>query len=385
MTRQLPTPEPSAQNSSLQLQELIRQAINQQGAISFARYMELCLYASGLGYYQGGMHKLGRGGDFTTAPEISPLFGRCIAQQIREILEHLGSGDILEFGAGTGQLAIDILLSLEQSSTLPTHYYIIELSADLQQRQKILINQSIPHLADKVIWLTCLPTEFSGVIIANEVLDAMPVAKFRYQQHQHYECAVQGQVNAWVECTQPLSAAELEQQLDQLEIRFTEGYTSEVNCVLPGWLASLSQLLTQGLILLIDYGFPQHEYYHPQRSMGTLMCHYQHLAHDNYFWWPGLQDITAHVNFTAVAQSAYEQGLMLAGYTSQAHFLYSCGLEKMTSSVTSSVMKQYQISQQIKKLILPTEMGELFKVMALCKNFSQALLGFKLYDMRGKL
>lgn len=392
MILKLPDPDPVAQSHSEQLQRVIQNEIEDHGSLSFARYMHLCLYTPGLGYYQAGLQKLGKGGDFITAPEISPLFGACLAEQIREILEHLGQGDILEFGAGTGRLAVDILKTLEKSATLPKNYYILELSAELQQRQKNQIAQLIPHLAEKVIWLSCIPDSFTGVVLANEVLDAMPVNKFTYQKNKLHEIHIESKKGSRHQAagqrhfgdTTKKPSAELSQQMEQLTIRFAPNYTSEINCILPAWLASLGNSLTQGVILLIDYGFPQHEYYHPQRKEGTLMCHYQHRAHNDYFWWPGLQDITAHVDFTAVAKSAYAANLTVAGYTNQAYFLCSCGLESIAGTITEG-LRGYQLSQEIKKLILPTEMGELFKVIALTKLFSQPLLGFKMHDLRAKL
>ena len=380
----LPTPDPTAQQHSRQLTEYLQTEIATHGAISFARYMELTLYAPGLGYYSAGTHKFGSGGDFITAPEISPVFGQSLAKQIQPVLETLGQGDILEFGAGSGRLAIDILTALQHSATLPQHYYILELSSELKQRQQNLITQHLPDLAERVVWLTCLPDKFQGVVLANEVLDAMPAHRFQWHNDAPRESYVtwrQGQFSEFFDTPHP----ELAEKIRQLEIAFSQDYTSEIHLAIPAWIASIADFLQQGLVLLIDYGFPRHEYYHRDRSMGTLMCHYQHLAHTNPFWWPGLQDITAHIDFTAVAEAAVQADLSVAGYTTQAHFLLSCGLSGRTVNMGTDIYQQLQTSQQLKKLLLPSEMGELFKVIALTRGLPLPLLGFTLHDMREKL
>ncbi|HVV67803.1 MAG TPA: SAM-dependent methyltransferase [Gammaproteobacteria bacterium] len=380
----LPTPDPIAQQHSNQLTEYLKTEIATHGALSFARYMELALYAPGLGYYSAGTHKFGSGGDFTTAPEISPLFGQTLAKQIQPVLETLGQGDILEFGAGSGRLAIDILTALQKNKTLPQHYYILELSPELQQRQQNLITTHLPDLENRVSWLNALPSTFQGVVLANEALDAMPASRFQWHHNAPKESYVTWQQNQFCEFFDT-PHPELAEKITQLEVKFSEHYTSEIHLTLPAWIASIADFLQKGLVLLIDYGFPRHEYYHPDRSMGTLMCHYQHLAHTNPFYWPGLQDITAHIDFTAIAEAAIQANLSVAGYTTQAHFLLSCGQRDWAVNMETDIYQQLQTSQQLKKLLLPSEMGELFKVIALTRGLPQPLLGFTLHDMREKL
>jgi SAM-dependent MidA family methyltransferase len=379
----LPQPDPVALQISEKLSQHIRTEIAQSGPIDFARYMEMTLYTPGLGYYSAGAQKFGEAGDFITAPEISPLFGQCIAKQIADVLDHLEGGDILEFGAGSGRLAVDILTALSKSNSLPNHYYILEVSASLKARQQALIAQQLPEFAERVVWLDKLPENFSGVILANEVLDAMPVHKFRQGDSGILERFVSCQ-DKFAE-TFDQASDEVIQAVDELGIQLAAGYTSEINMLLPAWMNSLASCLKQGVVLLIDYGFVRREYYHPDRHMGTLTCHYRHHSHDDVFLYPGLQDITAHVDFTAVAQAALAANLQVSGFATQAHFLMSCGLMTMTDDLSKDVQASYQTAQEIKKLVLPSEMGELFKVMALSKNFDHPLIGFSLHDMREKL
>lgn len=378
------TPTASAQQFSREFSTLICQKIQQTGPLSFAEYMQLALYHPEFGYYSNSTKKFGEGGDFITAPEISPLFGQCIAQQIISVFSELNNPDILEFGAGSGQLAVDVLLALASENQLPTHYYILELSAELKLRQRKKIAEKIPQMQNKVIWLERLPQNFEGVIIANEVLDAMPIHRFSFSKNKFWEYMVNCKNGLLYETLAPANAI-LEKALSQKQSIFIEDYNSEINLLLPSWLASLSDCLSRGLVLLLDYGFPDHEYYHPDRHMGTLMCHYQHHAHNDPYFWPGLQDITAHVDFTATIKAAITAGFKLAGYTTQAHFLLSCGLMALAAKQPSSVETSWITNQAIKKLVLPSEMGELFKVMALTKEVSAPLLGFKLKDQSEKL
>lgn len=378
----IPPPSLPAQQLSRELCTFIAQKAAQNGPLSFAEYMQLALYHPTLGYYNNGSQKFGESGDFITAPEISPLFGQCLAAQIEPVLTALNATDILEFGAGSGQLASDILLALEERNRLPQHYYILELSAELQNRQREKIISLVPQMQGRVIWLERLPENFQGIIIANEVLDAMPVERFCFQNQAWWEYVVDYKEEKFKEKLVPAREALVK---PNYPISLPEGYHSEINLLLSGWLESLSVCQTRGLVLLIDYGFPRQEYYHPDRSMGTLMCHYQHLSHTDPYFWPGLQDITAHVDFTAVAESAVAAGFKLAGYTTQAHFLLSCGLTELAAKQPTSVKESWAQNQAIKKLVLPQEMGELFKVMALTKEFSMPLLGFELKDMREKL
>jgi SAM-dependent MidA family methyltransferase len=377
---------PAAQDLSRALSDYIRQKIAQEGPLSFSAYMQLALYHPQWGYYNNGSQKFGAGGDFITAPEISPLFGACIAAQIRPVLAALEPADILEFGAGSGQLAVDILSALRRAGQPFHRYYILEVSAALQARQREKILQHLPELQDRVIWLECLPEHFQGVMIANEVLDAMPVARFCFQENAFLECVVTEENSAWVEKWRPVPPESmLARQLAHAALDLAEGYSSEINLLLPGWLAGVAAAMTRGLLLLVDYGFSRQEYYHPDRRMGTLMCHYQHRAHTDPYFLPGLQDMTAHVDFTAVAESAIAAGFALAGYTTQAHFLLDAGLMHFGEQLSATAAEAWATSQAIKKLVLPSEMGELFKVMALTKALSIPLLGFGLKNMRGKL
>lgn len=380
----LPAPSAAAQAHSHALMHLIQAEITQKGPMPFARFMEMALYQPGLGYYRCGTQKFGEGGDFVTAPEISPLFSQCLARQCGEVITILGGGDILELGAGSGVMVADILAELEKTQQLPTHYYILELSAELAARQRTLLQKRLPHLFHRVVWLDRLPSSpLTGVIIGNEVLDAMPIHKFSIQQGIQEYCVVNAKEGFQWQIHSPLTM-QLCKQVEALHCDFEEGYESEINLNLSPWLAGLSAILKHGVLLLMDYGFPAREYYHPDRHMGTVMCHYQHRAHDNPLILVGLQDITAHVDFTAVAKAAIEHGLQVEGYTTQAWFLLNCGLTE-NLPVNSDPKTQLKINQQIRMLTLPSEMGELFKVIALTKNYLSPLLGFSNQNQVSKL
>lgn len=348
--------------------------------------MEQALYAPGLGYYSAGLQKLGVSGDFITAPEISPLFSHCVARQCQEVLATFEEGVILELGAGSGIMAAEILKELERLACLPKHYFILEVSADLQQRQRATLQAQVPNHLHCVQWLDSLPSEpIQGVILANEVLDAMPVQRFRLEEQDVSECYVSlNEFNEesltespYVWQYLPTRDASLRAAVEALRPNLPIGYVSEMNLTLPAWIQAIAESLAAGLVLLIDYGFPSHEYYHPQRDQGTLMCHYQHQAHDNPLILIGIQDITAHVDFTAVGESAESAHLQVSGYSNQANFLLACGLPEMLSSLNYNDTQYYlQQTQQAKTLILPSEMGELFKVMALTRHWEQPLLGF---------
>lgn len=384
----LPVPDAVASAHSEKMLAYIQREIDVAGGqISFARYMELVLYAPGLGYYSAGAQKFGAAGDFVTAPEISSLFPRCIARQCLPVLKALKKADILELGAGTGIMAADVLLELEILNQLPQHYFILEVSPDLKERQRQALEQRCPHLLSWVEWLDTLPQDFSGVIVANEVIDAMPVHRFRTSAAGIQELYVCWRDDHLVWHADVPSSPDLIESIKKLQSAGLLGvgdYESEFNLWVPAWIQSLSQSLQKGLILLLDYGFPRHEFYHPDRSMGTLMCHYRHHAHTDPFLLPGLQDITAHVDFTQVAESAINAHLDVAGYTTQAAFLLGCGLDEMMADV-SDVQEQFMLAQQVKMLTLPSEMGELFKVMALTRDIDMPLCGFALQDRRGRL
>ena len=375
----LPQPSPETQAHSDQLCELIHRDIALQGGwIPFSRFMELALYAPGLGYYSAGARKLGAAGDFVTAPEISPLFGRALARQIAEIITQ-SAPHIIELGAGSGKLAVDILSELERLASLPERYDILEVSADLRQRQQALLQQRLPHLMNRVHWLDAPPDSISGALIANEVLDALPVHLVRWTDAQIVERGVasKGKHFVWQERLPHIPALlHLAQQ-----ISVPDNTISEISLATRGLVSSLSERLRQGVLLFIDYGFGMREYYHPQRDCGTLMCHYRHHAHDDPFFLPGLQDITAHVDFTAVAETAIDAELHLYGYTTQAHFLINCGITDLLAGADPENVRDYlPLSAQLQKLTSPAEMGELFKVIALGKGMDGALSGFAAGD-----
>ena len=374
----LPLPGPDALEHSRRLAEHIREEIRAAGgALPFARYMELALYAPGLGYYSAGARKFGAAGDFVTAPELSPLFSRCLARQCAEVLEDLGQGSILELGAGSGVMAADILAELARMQRLPREYLIMEVSADLRERQQALLAERVPALLPRVRWLDELPEPFSGVILGNEVLDALPAERFRKTAagYAQYCVAEQGEGFTW---TQALVSEELAAALDELEetlpAPLPEGYQSEICLDLPPLLASLSNMLVRGAALFLDYGHPRAAFYHPDRSMGTLMCHYRQRAHGDPFLYPGLQDITVHVDFTAVAEAATNAGFELAGYTTQAHFLLGLGIAEIAGTDMTA-------TQQVKLLTLPEEMGERFKAIGFTKGLALELQGFVLRDL----
>ena len=371
----LPLPSPEAQTHSDQLCKLIRHDIALQGGwIPFSRFMELALYAPGLGYYSAGARKLGSAGDFVTAPEISALFGRALARQIIEIFAQ-SSPHILELGAGSGKLAVDILSELHRQNRLPERYDILEVSADLRARQKTLLEERLPHLVNRVHWLNTPPDNISGVVIANEVLDALPVHLVRWTDTRIMERGVthSGSAFEWQERLPQIPALH---QLAQ-HINVPDDTLSEISLAARGLVKTLSSRLHQGVLLFIDYGFGAREYYHPQRSCGTLMCHYRHHAHDDPFFLPGLQDITSHVDFTAVAEAAIDAELHLYGYTTQAHFLVNCGITDLLAETDPKNALDYlPLSAQLQKLTSPAEMGDLFKVIALGKDMATPLCGF---------
>ncbi len=382
MSNTLTVSDPIAKQHSLRLVQQLVQEIQSQGPMPFARFMQQALYAPGLGYYSAGACKLGEAGDFVTAPEISPLFSRCVARQCAQVLAEMDGGVVLELGAGTGRMALEIMRELERVNCMPAQYLILEVSADLRQRQQQLLQLELGDLFERVVWLDRLPEQINGVIVANEVMDALPINLFRW-----IDGVQEGMVdykNEQFELVYQPAELALEQAVEQLGIPFENGYCSEINLIMPTWIESLSETINQGLLLLIDYGFPRHEFYHPERRQGTLMCHYQHQAHSDPLINVGLQDITAHVDFTTVAEAAVANDLMVAGFTHQAAFLLNCGLTDFVNA-EQSVVDHYQVAQQIKQLTLPSEMGELFKAIALTKNFDQPLLGFQSMDQRERL
>lgn len=387
---ELPEPDDRALAVSRKLLELIRQTIVQAGGrIPFDHFMELALYAPGLGYYVAGSRKFGEAGDFVTAPEVSPLFAQCLANQAKEVLSTLERGDILEFGAGSGVLAADMLAQLERLDTLPERYLILELSPDLRQRQQETLSQRVPELLPRVHWLELMPSDLSGLVVANELLDAMPVSRFRIGQVGIEESFVVWDGDGLKESFASAQTPGLTEAVSKVNDDvggLAPGYLSEVNLRQGAWLQELARVLNSGAVLLVDYGYPRAEYYHPQRSSGTLMCHYRHRAHPDPFRWVGLQDITSHVDFSAAAEKGVEAGLALAGYTTQAHFLMANGLDQMVAaSDPNDLARHMELVQGVKRLTLPSEMGERFKVLGLTKRLSQALSGFDLLNLQDRL
>ena len=379
----LPTPPAEALAHSERLAALIRGEIAAHGGwIPFARYMELALYAPGLGYYTAGARKLGREGDFITAPELTPLFGQTLAHQAAAVLAN-GFDQILEIGAGSGALAAALLAELERLGRLPRQYCILEVSPDLRERERDLLAATVPHLLERVVWLNQLPTVYPGLIIANEVLDAMPVHMVRTGASGVEETGVELQGDAYTWAWRP-AGAELIAAAQALQL--PEGYQTEIQLVARGFVRALANAMARGVILLIDYGFPQHEYYLAQRSEGTLMCHYRHRAHADPFFLPGLQDITSHVDFSAMARAGEEAGLELLGYTGQAQFLINCGITDILLRTppedAAAYLPQASAAQQ---LLSPSEMGELFKVIAFGKDYALPLQGFSSGDRRRTL
>lgn len=360
-----------------------------EGWISFARFMEMALYEPGLGYYSAGATKFGAQGDFITAPETSPLFSRCLARQCAEILGSLGGGAVLEIGAGSGTMAADVLNELETLDLLPSRYFILEVSADLRERQRATIaERSARHLA-RVEWLDAVPGKLSGVVLANEVLDAIPVDRFRIRSGVVNALGVSWHLDhlAWSETRArgvlPRQVRAIERQL---ECPFPEGYTSEINLRVRPWLRSLARMLTTGVMLFIDYGLPRRQYYRPERAAGTLLCHFRHRYHEDPFVAVGLQDIGAWVDFTAIAEAAVDAKLAIAGFTTQAHFLMGLGIDRLLHRAgEQELVDRVSLARQALLLTLPGEMGERFKVLALSRGVTGQLTGFALRDLAASL
>jgi SAM-dependent MidA family methyltransferase len=364
----LPEPDSDALAASHALQQLIATEIAQHsGAISFARFMELALYAPRLGYYSGGAAKLGRDGDFTTAPEITPLFGAAVARAAAAIIAQ-SAPNILEFGAGTGKLALDVLTALASAGVAIDSYAIVELSGELRARQQEAL-KDFPQ----VRWLDGFPDTFSGVVLANEVLDAMPVELVTRTPDGWRQVVVtieQGRFAFAERAPDAALAAHIARQVpesDALDV----GYLTEVHPVACGFMATLARMLAggAGAAILFDYGFPAHEFYVDDRTGGTLMCHYRHHAHPDPFYLPGLQDITAHVDFTAMALAAQDAGVDVLAYMSQAAFLLGAGIgEELLRTDPQDAMRYLPQANAVQKLVSPAEMGELFKVLVVGKG-----------------
>ena len=362
----LPVPDEAAQAQSQRLSALLHQQIAAGGGwLPFAGFMHHALYAPGLGYYSAGSRKFGPHGDFVTAPEMTPLFAQSLASTVAAVLRATG-GEVLEIGAGSGQLALDLLLALEAQNALPARYAILEVSADLAQRQRDTLAAGAPHLLARVAWLSALPEDFCGIMLGNEVLDAMP-CHLLYQQAAHWlerGVVADGTGFAWQD--RPLADASLAAAVRAHDL--PDDYLTEVQPAAQAFVRSLAGCMRQGVLLLVDYGFPAAEYYHPQRHRGTLMCHYRHHSHADPFFWPGLQDITTHVDFSAIWAAATEAGWQLEGYTSQASYLLDAGLLDALAALPQGEPAYFQAAAAAQKLVSPAEMGELFKVIAFSRH-----------------
>jgi len=380
----LPAPTPDALAHSQRVAAHLRALIDAAGGwISFAQFMEAALYAPGLGYYAAGAMKFGAAGDFVTAPEMTPLFGRTLAHAIAPVLAET-DGEVLELGAGSGRLAVDVLGELARLDALPVRYCILDVSADLRARQQDTLARELPQLAKRVHWLDALPAHFSGVILGNEVLDALPTELVHWTENGPLTRGVvlEGEAFAWQD--RPIGDPLLRARADTLNL--APGYLSEINLAAEALTASLAQCLDRGLILMIDYGFSANEYYHPQRHMGTLRAHYRHHALDDPFYLPGLCDLTAHVDFSAVARAGMAAGLALAGYTSQAGFLLNSGLTELLLQTPPADAAAYlPQANAVQRLVSPAEMGELFKVIGFAKGEVAPLAGFARGDRRHSL
>ncbi len=384
-----PAPGAAARAVSERLARVIGEAIDAAGGVlPFPDYMRLALHAPGLGYYSAGSRKFGAAGDFVTAPEISPLFGQSVAQTAAAVLTAGGGDTLLELGPGSGRLAVDVMQELARQDVLPGRYLLLEPSADLRERQQALCSERIPQWLDRLEWLDRLPdVPVRGLILANEVADALPVEVFVVEQAGVGRLGVRraGEGFAW-------ARVEPDTELDRAVARIRasqalpEGYRSEVCLELRGWIGALADVLAAGALLLIDYGHPRAGYYHPQRDAGTLMCHYRHRAHADPFLLPGLQDITAQVDFTAVAEAADAAGLKVAGFATQAFYLLDTGLEqRLALAMELPDTKRLKVMQAAKTLTLPGEMGERFKCMLLTRGIEGAVAGFRRQDLRDRL
>jgi len=385
----LPRPDPASAEHGARVAAFLRAAIKDAGGwLPFERWMDLALYAPGLGYYAAGHTKLGGGddtipdGDFVTAPELTPLFGQTLATQVAHVLRDAGTMHVLEFGAGTGALA-DALLAELDALGVATTYDILEVSADLRARQQA----RLAHYGNRVRWRDALPDAFTGCVIANEVLDAMPVRLFRWNENGLLlERGVSVENDAFVWAERPADA-DLTRTVSA-RMPTLPGYTSEINLRAEAWVRGIGQWLARGAAILIDYGFPQREYYHPQRAGGTLMCHSRHHAHADPLLAPGLQDITAHVDVTAMADAALAGGLEVAGYTSQARFLIEAGLPaRLHAAMQAAADPQAcaRLTGPVQKLLSEAEMGELFKVLVLSRGLDTPLPAVLRGDRRGAL
>lgn len=381
----LPRPDELSAQHCARVYDHIRKKIEGAGGkISFAEFMQEALYAPGLGYYAAGATKFGAEGDFITAPEISSVFGRILARQSAEVLSEIENGEILEFGAGSGKLAVDMLTALDELGALPDSYQILEVSADLQDRQQRRMQAEIPQLAGRVQWISDLPQDFDGVMVANEVLDAFPVERFVRRDSSVLQLCVSLQAGSlvWTERAAPdrlaSAVADIEAEIGRT---LDDGFTSEVSLAAPQWINALASSLRRGAVFLFDYGVSQREYYATDRTDGWLRCHFRHHAHSNPLIYPGIQDLTAWVDFSSIAGAAVSNGFDLLGYQTQSEFLMGGGLEiEMQGFAELSLTEQIALSGQIKTLTLPGEMGEHFKCIAFGRGLTDTPSTFHFAD-----
>jgi len=366
------------------------------GRLSFERFMELALYAPGLGYYNATDRQFGPEGDFITAPEISTLFAPCLARTIAPALRQWADPCLLEIGAGRGRLAVRLLQALRHHHGLTPRYLILERSSALANRQQKEIAQAGDGLIAACSWLTDWPEAgfsgvagFDGVVVANELLDAIPAARFRIGEQGIEEGGVSWQNNAFSWDFRQATGSPLEAQVKELQQQLPHpleiGYTSELHGQREAWVATLARRLQKALVLIIDYGYPRAEYYHPQRNRGTLNCHYRHYHHDDPFAFAGVQDMSVHVEFSGIARAAARAGLALAGFSSQGRYLLAAGILELAARTPPQDPTYPRLAQEIKTLTLPGEMGEVMKVLALTKNMETPLPGFEGRDLRATL
>ena len=387
----LPEPPAELKAHSQRLKERITSEIRKEnGSIGFDRYMDLALYEPGLGYYTAGLYKFGDVGDFITAPETSRVFSWCLASQCRQIMQELDIDVIIEFGAGSGRMACDLLERLKALGVLPDQYLIMETSAELRQRQKELFKEHHPEIYPVITWLDQLPeNRVNAIVLANEVMDALPVKRVIIKNGEIFEQKVSQESGHLCYVQEPLTEIAnvyCQRYLSGLLPGGMDGYTTEAHINLLPWLKSLDGFLGRGAVLLVDYGYSAREYYSPERNCGTLLCHYRHRAHDDPFWYPGLQDITASVNFTAVSDFAAEHGWNLLGYTTQSGFLLACGLDQIYAEILQSgEVDQISLNREVQALTLPGAMGERFRVMALGRDSALQLQGMNFRDLSHSL
>jgi SAM-dependent MidA family methyltransferase len=392
----MPPLSPEEEAHSRAVTTLIRERVRDCGGwISFEQFMDLALYAPGLGYYSAGSVKLGPGGDFVTAPEVSDLFSRCVAGQCAQVLAD--GGEILELGAGTGRMAAVILEALSALGVLPDRYAILEVSAELAERQRARLARLAPRLRERVVWLERLPERpLRGVILANEVLDALPCRRFTLSMGRVHELGVavdSSRGDPVVDGAPLIERAAMPDEalmsscaalLRELPQSLPDDYSSELCLRVSPWIAAIGECLERGVILLFDYGLPRAHYYHPQRMSGTLRCHFRQRVHDDPYVNVGMQDITAWVDFTRVAEAAVDCGLEVGGFATQAAFLLAMGIESQLAEVADPI-EHARLAGEARRLLLPGEMGEAFKAMALARGIEDPLQGFKLQDLRSSL